>query len=186
MLYYITFVKDLPALIYHGDCQWVLHGSEKGKYHTTHGTAVHADIWKRFWRIHDKRRHPILVYKVKAHVTEIEVTNGYPKIHRDGNCFVDRRTMEDVCTRRMLSPSTLRASRGFSFLLSESFLPGLITRRWRPRMTCRLPPMMTPLLVMKGLPAYLGILRSLSPTRSDVCGAFALPLQVLPYTAIAF
>ena len=30
-----------------------------------------------------------MVHKVKAHVTDIEVTNGYSKVDRDGNCFVD-------------------------------------------------------------------------------------------------
>ena len=50
---------------------------------------VHSDIWRRIWRAHDKREHPIRVNKVKAHATEVDVARGYPTLWKEANAYAD-------------------------------------------------------------------------------------------------
>ena len=89
MIQYVTYLVDRPGCIYHGDCQWVLDGFESGSYYTTRATAVHADLWRRFWRVHSKRNNPIIPFKVKAHVTDSEVSQGYSVNLKTGNDAAD-------------------------------------------------------------------------------------------------
>jgi hypothetical protein len=86
---YVEHLVDAPGKIYHGDCQWVLDSFELGRYLTTRGSAVHADLWRKFWAAHDKRAHPILVCKVKAHATAQDIAAGYPELWLEGNSFAD-------------------------------------------------------------------------------------------------
>ena len=67
--WFLHFALDVPNLLFHTDCEWVLLGFHRGQAETTGGCHVHADIWTEVWRLTRRRKCPILVKKVKAHST---------------------------------------------------------------------------------------------------------------------
>ena len=89
LLQYVIYAEDLPGLIFYSDCQWVVDCFVGGSVASTGASHVHADLWRRFWKLCDGRLHSLRVEKVKAHVTSKDLAEGYPTFLKDGNGYAD-------------------------------------------------------------------------------------------------
>jgi hypothetical protein len=76
-------------MIFYTDCQWVVDCFQRGPICCTGALHVHADIWRRIWKIQDARSHRVVCAKVKAHATEADIAAGYEQWLKEGNSYAD-------------------------------------------------------------------------------------------------
>eukprot|EP00959_Pyramimonas_sp_CCMP1952_P248811 5201130-Pyramimonas_sp.AAC.1 len=59
--------RGVADIVFYSDCQWVVSSFAKGRWETTHGGCVAADLWTAIWDALDDFEFQVRVCKVKGH-----------------------------------------------------------------------------------------------------------------------
>lgn len=88
LLIYLQNLDDEHDAIFYSDCTLVVASYLLGEAGTTGAAHVHANLWSRVWMLHRRRRNPVRVEKVKAHVSR-RTSDDTPDFLADTNSFAE-------------------------------------------------------------------------------------------------